>query len=310
MTKKYGYLLVGMFCGAILAGSIGLAQNFSIEVEQPKLEYYVNGEEKIPTQGEEGFLYRDRTYVPVRFVAEALGSEVDWDETKNRITITDGSIATPTRHYYLDDSENLIVTDAGWNIIKTCKLRELKNLDAILAECSGYIDDFERQYHGFIGGYGDNAYLKILCVNETDSEKQVNARIYEYSLGDDSYRLIEDTINGEVNNYRMTEDKLLMWDDSKYVIYDTATQKKVEIPSGSQIQLTLDGEYLYYFLTSDGDKNVVYKQRIGSEEKEVLVEMPFHGYLRIIDGWLYCIDTADFNHFARVRLNGQDYQGE
>ena len=140
LDKKYGYLLAGMLSGTILAGSIVLAQNFSIDVEQPKLEYYVNGEQKSPAQGEEGFLYRDRTYVPIRFVAEALENKVDWDESRNRITITNSSLDTPTRHYYLDDSEDLVVTDAGWNIIKTCKLRGLKNNedkdDSFLCSCN------------------------------------------------------------------------------------------------------------------------------------------------------------------------------
>lgn len=36
-------------------------------------------------------IINDRTYIPVRFVSESLGSEVSWDGTKNRVTITLGN---------------------------------------------------------------------------------------------------------------------------------------------------------------------------------------------------------------------------
>ncbi|MBQ4159383.1 MAG: copper amine oxidase N-terminal domain-containing protein, partial [Clostridia bacterium] len=34
------------------------------------------------------FLENDRTYTPVRFIAEALGASVSWDEPTQRVTIT------------------------------------------------------------------------------------------------------------------------------------------------------------------------------------------------------------------------------
>lgn len=303
MKKNLIYLCCGIVIGTILASSIIFAQSFTIEVEQPNLEYYINGEKRTPSEGEEGFLYRDRTYVPIRFVAEALGNRVNWDGSNNRISIDSQQSSSPKRHYYIDESNNLVVTDLNWNIIRNYRLQDLKNLDSILSESPGYIDNFERMYHRFIGGYGDCAYLKILCKREVDGKTQMIDMVYEYNLQNDTYKLIEDTINGEVSSYQITDDKLLMGDDTKYVIYNITTQKRTQIPAGTQLQLTLDGDAMYYFLTTDGDKNIVYKQLIGSDEAIPLAQMPFAGYLKIADGWLYCINNDDFNQFERVRLS-------
>jgi hypothetical protein len=46
----------------------------------------VNGVEAKSTQGEP-FIYEGRTYVPLRAVAEALGTEVTWDGQANRVHI-------------------------------------------------------------------------------------------------------------------------------------------------------------------------------------------------------------------------------
>jgi hypothetical protein len=39
-----------------------------------------DGEQKIPPKNQEGFVYQGTTYVPLRFVAESLGKEVEWDQ--------------------------------------------------------------------------------------------------------------------------------------------------------------------------------------------------------------------------------------
>ncbi len=61
----------------------------TIEIEMPPLRYIINGEEVKMPEGESGFLYNDRTYVPIRFIAEALNKDVSWNDDTNTITISD-----------------------------------------------------------------------------------------------------------------------------------------------------------------------------------------------------------------------------
>lgn len=58
------------------------ANSAKIEVYFENLRYMFDGVEKKPTDAK-GFIYDGTTYVPLRFVSEALGKEVNWeDETK------------------------------------------------------------------------------------------------------------------------------------------------------------------------------------------------------------------------------------
>lgn len=60
--------------------------NMEIKMQIGNKKYYIDGKEKemdvAPVQ-----LYDSRTFVPVRFVAEALGCEVDWEEETKTVTI-------------------------------------------------------------------------------------------------------------------------------------------------------------------------------------------------------------------------------
>jgi len=61
----------------------------TIEIELPPLKYVVNGVEVAMPDGEGGFLYNDRTYVPIRFISEALNKDVSWDNETNTVIISD-----------------------------------------------------------------------------------------------------------------------------------------------------------------------------------------------------------------------------
>lgn len=47
---------------------------------------YVNG--AMVKLDSPAFIENDRTYTPIRFIAERLGATVDWDEDTQRIIIT------------------------------------------------------------------------------------------------------------------------------------------------------------------------------------------------------------------------------
>jgi len=50
-----------------------------ISVFQEAIHYYIDKIEKVPDEGQSGFIYQGTTYVPMRFIAESLGEPVTWD---------------------------------------------------------------------------------------------------------------------------------------------------------------------------------------------------------------------------------------
>lgn len=65
----------------------GLAEQVkeTIEIQYKNIRIFVDGTEKLPPG--EPFVYNNTTYVPLRFVSEALGKEVEWDGSNNSIYI-------------------------------------------------------------------------------------------------------------------------------------------------------------------------------------------------------------------------------
>ena len=76
-----------------------------------QIKLSVNNEE-INFKGDEPTLINDRTYVPVRFLAEALGAEVDWDYTHKVVIIKNYGIDgrdTKNTHYLRLGENNMVV---------------------------------------------------------------------------------------------------------------------------------------------------------------------------------------------------------
>ena len=81
----------GFICGIIATSLIGCVSISAtgiwdnIDVLRNDINVVVNG---TPVQAD-NFLYNDTTYLPMRIVAEALGKDVQYDETTNTATIKD-----------------------------------------------------------------------------------------------------------------------------------------------------------------------------------------------------------------------------
>lgn len=73
-----------LFGGAAMANSIYQQQ---ITVTYTPLKYAFDGSEKLPPADQKGFIYNDRTYVPLRFMSEALGKEVKYDPETTTIYV-------------------------------------------------------------------------------------------------------------------------------------------------------------------------------------------------------------------------------
>ncbi|NOU62913.1 peptidylprolyl isomerase [Paenibacillus sp. LMG 31461] len=86
MKDKVKGLIVGLTIGSVLSGTVALAAGTQIEVAFRNLTYMFDGVEKTPTAGK-GFIYEGDTYVPLRFMSDALGKKVTWDDATSTIWV-------------------------------------------------------------------------------------------------------------------------------------------------------------------------------------------------------------------------------
>lgn len=74
MKDKVKGLIVGLTIGSLISGTAAFAASSQIEVAFRSIKYMFDGVEKVPADGK-GFVYEGSTYVPLRFVSEALGKK-------------------------------------------------------------------------------------------------------------------------------------------------------------------------------------------------------------------------------------------
>ncbi|WP_281887723.1 NPCBM/NEW2 domain-containing protein [Paenibacillus sp. YYML68] len=85
--KQLKGFVVGFTCCALFTTGVAYAAGGTqIEVFYKNLKYMIDGTEKRPSEGQ-GFIYDGTTYVPLRFIGEALGKEVSWDASTETIWV-------------------------------------------------------------------------------------------------------------------------------------------------------------------------------------------------------------------------------
>lgn len=84
-----GLLAAGLLTAGLSAGSPreAYAESKQIEVSFSPVHFIFGGEELDPPEGQRAFLYKDSTYVPLRFASYALGKAVDWDPDTYTVTV-------------------------------------------------------------------------------------------------------------------------------------------------------------------------------------------------------------------------------
>ena len=78
----------GFLLGALIFAVPAIANNAkTIEAFYNNIKLSVYGQ-IVDTEGNEPFIVGGRTYVPARYVAEAMGGVVKWNETENTVEVT------------------------------------------------------------------------------------------------------------------------------------------------------------------------------------------------------------------------------
>jgi hypothetical protein len=87
--KKYPKFISGFVLGGLLFGSVGAfaaTGGEMLEVFYNVKDIKINKVSKMPSDNKP-FIYNGSTYVPLRFVAEALGQPVNWDNNTQTVLI-------------------------------------------------------------------------------------------------------------------------------------------------------------------------------------------------------------------------------
>jgi len=77
----------GVVVGAILFSGVAYAASTTINVDFKNIKYYFDGEQKEAPADNQGFIYNNTTYVPLRFLSESLGKEVTWEGATESIYV-------------------------------------------------------------------------------------------------------------------------------------------------------------------------------------------------------------------------------
>lgn len=103
MKDKLKGLLVGLALGTMMTGTLTYAATSTdIGVYFRELKFVFDGVEKQPPGDQKGFIYNDTTYVPLRFVSDSIGKEVNFDNDTGTIWIGKnygGTAAAPIAAY-------------------------------------------------------------------------------------------------------------------------------------------------------------------------------------------------------------------
>nr|WP_275983800.1 peptidylprolyl isomerase [Paenibacillus hamazuiensis] len=192
----------------MLTGSLAFADSTQIEVTLKNLKYMFDGKEVKQQDGQQSIVYDGTTYVPIRFVSEALGKQVTWDGENDTIWIgktpnavvaeyTGGQVTSGQLDNYI----------AFWTLLDP----ENKPRETV----KGYKKTMLNQWIGYqiLAGRADDALKASLKDTYESQYEQIKNRITQQNGGADF-----DGLLGEVN---------LTPDDIRHYIETVVTAQKV-----------------------------------------------------------------------------------
>jgi len=91
--KKLSYFTAGFLCAVIIMISVPVAAQQQVSVLHGAISVLVNG----VNIGSDTLLFNDRTYVPLRYISESFGADVDYDPFTRTAIIT--TLNQTTTHF-------------------------------------------------------------------------------------------------------------------------------------------------------------------------------------------------------------------
>lgn len=218
----------------------------------------------------------DRTQIPLRAVAEALGYKVEWEQKTGTVTI--------------DDSIKLKI---GSNIVRTPKENIQMDTKAYIVKDRTYVPlRFVVEALGYDVDYKNLNNKHLIEIN------------YSEEYFKEKYILDISEIRGEV---------LKIVDNFIYFINEKHEIARVDIVSGEMIIIQghelgilvyfeVVDDYIYYARALSDDR-ALYRVKIGSGKKEKVFSQYF-ARTTFIEDWIYFINQKDNGNIYKMKLDG------
>lgn len=202
--KKYLYISAGFLIGSILFTSVAFAAT-RINVTFLPLTFYFDGVVKAPPQGQQSFIYNGTTYVPLRFMADAMGKSVTYVPKTYSLYV--GSSADE-QTVHMKDIKPMVASEENSKFSETVTTNQDVTLDA------GYK----------VGLNAKDGFIR-----------------YEYALNGQYKRFVADLAPGEAWGLKSKSDNigsLKIYCDDKLVYDSKAIPSDLEKPYKVQVDLT------------------------------------------------------------------------
>lgn len=102
----------------------GILDETSVEFPINSNEYRVNGEKMNLPKGQKTFIEKDKTYIPIRYLMEAFGYTVDWDQESQTVLLTIEIIEEEP-----DEPEEEIIIDTEEDLTEDGNIEEIENIE-------------------------------------------------------------------------------------------------------------------------------------------------------------------------------------
>lgn len=223
--KRMKDVTVGIVLGGVLFSGVSYAASTSIEVNFQSLKYFFDGVEKKAPSDQQGFIYKGTTYVPLRFVSEALGKKVGYEGKTSSIYVGKQPEGQKT---FLEDMKTLTL-GTSWNYIST----------------NDFVSNTGEKYsHAQYNGKGSDGTITAEYLLNADYKK------FEALLAPEKYWNSKPTENN-IGSLKIYVDEKLVY-ESGTISSDLITPKKINVDLSGALKIKLVFESYHLGLLDSG----------------------------------------------------------
>lgn len=208
MRDKLKGLLLGLLIGTVVSGSIAYAANSkAINVYFRELKFVFDGVEKPAPAGKSpGFIYNNTTYLPIRYIAESLGKEINFDNDTGTVWVGKN---------YGGDGKKTVVTYTGGTVSQV-------ELDTFIAVSSFY--------YGQQPAADKKQAASQLVARKLLAAKQQSARGTEAAKAaeEEFARIVQYFGSAEALAGQLKTSKITEWDVRQFIVQTTLVRFALE----------------------------------------------------------------------------------